>query len=532
MGTMKRSFFMVLVIDVLVLFPIVLYGQGPGGEGDSMPANVPLVAQPLVPEGALATELVKVLKMGPAENEAVAEGILSAVGIEPRNGWIADYPVTPDIVGEIKEAVGGAAQAQRLPMGKEPALRAVNDLMAELGLEVMPSSDSIPVPAAPSASIYKYTDPNGVVHFTDRYESIPREYRDRIQTIPQGNRPPPAAGPSANQPSAGLVAKESEPEAGDHFVANPAPQVIYNYYYSNGPPVVTYYSPPPAYAYLYAWVPYSFYCYRYYFPGFFILYDFRRTYPGHPQGWVITNHFVHPRTKTAFRIDPVNRRHGGSTAYQRVTPPRFSSEPQAQAGARAIVNLSQKPIQPGKGVPGPAIRKVTPSIAPSGVRQPILVTQGVNPSPTKQWIDPRGASSNPAATRPAVRTGKLFPGPSTNARGQDTKGPRPSPREVKPSSPPVIQSSPRVAPRVSVTSANTENPSEVRNQHPRVTGPRVLAPPPPAAGGEFFHSTPSGRGFTPPSSLQNQGIRAPAGKTMGFGEGIRSGIGGSFGRRF
>ncbi len=530
---MKRSFFMALVIDALVLFPIVLYGQGPGGEADSMPANAPPVAQPLVPEGALATELVKVLKMGPAENEAVAEGMLSAVGIEPRNGWIADYPVTPDIVDEIKEAVAGAAQVQRLPMGKEPALRAVNDLMAELGLEVMPSPDSIPVPAASSASIYKYTDPNGVVHFTDRYESIPREYRDQIQTVPQGNRPSPAAGPIVNPPSAGWVAKESEPEADDRFAANPAPQVIYNYYYSNGPPVVTYYTPPPAYAYLYAWVPYPFYCYRYYFPGFFILHDFRRTYPGHPRGWVITNHFVHPRTKTAFRIDPVNRHHGGSAAYQRVAPPRFSSEPQAQAGARAIVSLSQKRVPPVKEPSGPGIRKVTPSIAPSGVRQPILVTQGVNPSPTKQWVDPRGASSNPAATRPAVRTGKpLPPRPSTSARGQDKKGPRPSPREVKPSSPPVIQSIPRVAPSVSVTSANTENHSEVRDQHPPVAGLRALAPPPPATGGGSFPSTPSGRSFTLPSSMQNQGIRAPAGKTMRFGEGIRSGIGGSFGRRF
>ncbi|MDP3038416.1 MAG: DUF4124 domain-containing protein [Deltaproteobacteria bacterium] len=44
------------------------------------------------------------------------------------------------------------------------------------------------------AAYYKYIDKNGTVHFTDRYESIPQEYRDQIKTIreePKPQLPPP-----------------------------------------------------------------------------------------------------------------------------------------------------------------------------------------------------------------------------------------------------------------------------------------------------------------------------------------------------
>jgi len=47
------------------------------------------------------------------------------------------------------------------------------------------------------AAMYKYTDKNGVTHFTDRYESIPREYRNQIQTIRDTAKPEPAEKPAA-----------------------------------------------------------------------------------------------------------------------------------------------------------------------------------------------------------------------------------------------------------------------------------------------------------------------------------------------
>jgi chromosome segregation ATPase len=49
------------------------------------------------------------------------------------------------------------------------------------------------------AAMYKYVDKNGVTHFTDRYESIPKEYRHQIQTIQERARPEPPAKPAADQ---------------------------------------------------------------------------------------------------------------------------------------------------------------------------------------------------------------------------------------------------------------------------------------------------------------------------------------------
>ena len=47
--------------------------------------------------------------------------------------------------------------------------------------------------------MYKYVDKNGVTHFTDRYESIPNEYRHQIQTIRETVKPEPASKPAADQ---------------------------------------------------------------------------------------------------------------------------------------------------------------------------------------------------------------------------------------------------------------------------------------------------------------------------------------------
>ena len=48
------------------------------------------------------------------------------------------------------------------------------------------------------AAIYKYVDKNGVTHFTDRYESIPKEYRHQIQTIRETVKPEPASKPAVD----------------------------------------------------------------------------------------------------------------------------------------------------------------------------------------------------------------------------------------------------------------------------------------------------------------------------------------------
>jgi hypothetical protein len=40
-------------------------------------------------------------------------------------GWIADYPVTPDIIGELQSSIGAAADSGRLALNKDAAMMAL-----------------------------------------------------------------------------------------------------------------------------------------------------------------------------------------------------------------------------------------------------------------------------------------------------------------------------------------------------------------------------------------------------------------------
>jgi hypothetical protein len=66
--------------------------------------------------------------------------MLGTIGIEPKNGWIAGYPVSPVVIGEIKKGVAAAADAGKLEMGKDQALKAVENLEANFGLNVIPGA--------------------------------------------------------------------------------------------------------------------------------------------------------------------------------------------------------------------------------------------------------------------------------------------------------------------------------------------------------------------------------------------------------
>ena len=242
MKTRKGTFLIVSLVAALVVVPIGAYakeeasGPPPTPLADQMSANTPPVDQPLVPEGVFAAQLVEALKMGRAQDEAQAESMLSGMGIEPKNGWIAGYPVTPPIIGEIEKGVAGAADAGKLGMGKDQALKAVGDLKAKLGLSVttagvIPQSALQAAPGGQPAStvIYKYIDKQGVIHYTDRYETIPKEYQDQIEMIRETVQP---------MPSGGAVNEETQAGA-NNYTPNQEPEVINNYYYNYGPPVVT-----------------------------------------------------------------------------------------------------------------------------------------------------------------------------------------------------------------------------------------------------------------------------------------------------
>ena len=131
---------------------------GQSGETAKQP---PPISQTLVREGEFAVKLVETLRMGQAKNEAEAESMLASAGIAPRNGWIADYPLTPDIIGELEKAVAEAADARRLPMGRNDALKVFRTTAVELELpivaEVPEGYTESPPPTTP-----EYTEP-GVI---------------------------------------------------------------------------------------------------------------------------------------------------------------------------------------------------------------------------------------------------------------------------------------------------------------------------------------------------------------------------------
>jgi hypothetical protein len=111
-------------IVFLLSIPVISYAQP-----EQNVQKAPPVSQPFVREGNFAIKLVEVLKLGTAKNEAEAESRLASMGIAPRNGWIADYPLTPDIIGELRNAVGVALDSGKLAMNKDEATMAVQVLV-------------------------------------------------------------------------------------------------------------------------------------------------------------------------------------------------------------------------------------------------------------------------------------------------------------------------------------------------------------------------------------------------------------------
>ena len=222
----------------LLLVPHLLYAQSA-----QAPREVPSVSAQLVREGDFAAALDAALGVGNGQSEIEAENRLANLGILPRNGWMADYPVTPDILGELQEAVGNAAVSRKLSLSRDEALRRFGEVAYGAGLVERPYASS------------------------GTYGSEP-----------------------------GSV--EGYPDQGD----------VYGYYADQGPPIVTYYAPPPDYYNLYSFVPYPFWYSTYWFPGFFVLRDFHRHY-GH--GFV-SNHFRHPTNGSFARVNPVTRVQGGT----------------------------------------------------------------------------------------------------------------------------------------------------------------------------------------------------------------------------
>jgi len=124
----------------------------------------PPIAQTLVREGDFAIKLAEALKIGKAESEAEAESMLASAGIAPKNGWIADYPMTPDIVGELEKAVGEAADAQKLSLGKNEALKAFRTAAVEHELPIIAEGPDEYTESAPPTTP-QYTTPSAIDNY-------------------------------------------------------------------------------------------------------------------------------------------------------------------------------------------------------------------------------------------------------------------------------------------------------------------------------------------------------------------------------
>ncbi len=266
----------------LALTPFVTYAQSEQTEppAQQTTSKAPPVSQELVAEGEFALKLATDLKLGTPTTEIQAEDILTAAGIAPKNGWIGDYPMTPIVIGQVRETVAAAAGSKKITMGKDEALKTFDGLTAEFGLAIVPGPDQY------------------------------------AEGQPPGSEPAP-------------------------------PTEIEEYYYTEGPPVVTYYPPPWDYGYLYGWVPYPFWYSGFFFPGFYILNDFHCHHHHHhhhdQQPHLISNHFVDSKTHASLRVDPTTKT-AGTPATRSTTG--TSSHGFASRGARiGATSILQRNVQ-------------------------------------------------------------------------------------------------------------------------------------------------------------------------------------------
>jgi hypothetical protein len=242
-----RTLLTICMAAGLFLLPFASEAQVSGSQ-DAQTRQAPPVAQTLVREGDFAIKLAVRYELGSPASEAEAESLLASVGVLPRNGWISDYPVTPEILGQIGDSAEQAAQEGKLSMKPEEARGRLYDLAQQ---------QNLPVPAGE-----------------------------------QTGAPGPQAAPES--------------------------YAVEDYYAGSGPPIITYYPPPPAYLYLYAWVPYPAWWYGFWYPGFYICNSFTTTVVVDSRTAFVRNRYVDPVTRHVVQVDPVVRGSGGTVLSRTV----------------------------------------------------------------------------------------------------------------------------------------------------------------------------------------------------------------------
>jgi hypothetical protein len=143
------------IITVVLVLGLAGFDAAAEQEPAEDPAELSPFEPPLVREGDFAVKLAEVLELGEIGDEQEAGRLLAEIGLSPRNGWISDYPVTPVVLAEVRQAVADSAEAGKLSMTPAEALEEFDRLASELGLSVDedagPPADSLPPEEAPYA---------------------------------------------------------------------------------------------------------------------------------------------------------------------------------------------------------------------------------------------------------------------------------------------------------------------------------------------------------------------------------------------
>ena len=102
---MKKLLFIVMTFGLMIIPLLVHADCEQTGTVDiqleQTAAKARPVSQQLVPEGHFRLNLVSAPRPGTPKREGQAGDMLMGVGIAPRNGWIADYPISPIIIAQV-----------------------------------------------------------------------------------------------------------------------------------------------------------------------------------------------------------------------------------------------------------------------------------------------------------------------------------------------------------------------------------------------------------------------------------------------
>jgi len=159
---MSKLLSLILAAGLLV-YPFATYPADYGSQ-TSQDQQGPPVAQKLVREGDFAIKLAQQLELGSPADEAAAEDMLTRAGIVPANGWISDYPVTPQIIGQLNDSIARATDQGKLKMSSDTAKKGLTELAVSMDLPLpadLSGNQTAAAEPAPNTTINNYYSDQG-----------------------------------------------------------------------------------------------------------------------------------------------------------------------------------------------------------------------------------------------------------------------------------------------------------------------------------------------------------------------------------